>query len=127
MSIPMGWNGPPNIPEFGTIQAEEGFENLCELDTTQHVRPTLISTGADEDGPERSARRATGTGEARRRIASIRDGAPDPTAHRRGSGGHGIGVTKSQDDALYADMWACVFCEPAFRLAATLFKKVGKH
>ena len=45
-----------------------------------------ISTGADHDGPERPACLVMGTGEAHRSIASIGNGAPDPAAHRRGSG-----------------------------------------
>ena len=28
-----------NVPEFGTITTEEGFKNLYEMDTIQHVTP----------------------------------------------------------------------------------------
>ena len=34
-------SGPLNIPEFGTITTEEGFKNLYEMDTIQHVRPAF--------------------------------------------------------------------------------------
>ena len=31
-------NGPPNIPEFGTIKTEEGFKNLYMMDSIQQVK-----------------------------------------------------------------------------------------
>jgi len=30
-------NGPPNIPEFGTVTTEDGFRALYEMDSYQHV------------------------------------------------------------------------------------------
>jgi prolyl oligopeptidase len=32
-------NGPPNIPEFGTVKDETGFRALLAMDAYQHVRP----------------------------------------------------------------------------------------
>ena len=31
-------NGPDNIPEFGTIKNEDGFNNLYDMDSVQHVQ-----------------------------------------------------------------------------------------
>jgi prolyl oligopeptidase len=102
-------SGPVNIPEFGTIKTEEGFKNLYEMDTIQHVRPgvqyppVLIVTGLNDPRvspwePAKLAAALQASEAARPALLRI-----DAEA------GHGIGSTKSQDDALYADMWAFVF------------------
>jgi prolyl oligopeptidase len=102
-------NGPPNIPEFGTIKTEQGFKNLYEMDTLQHLKPgtqypaVLITTGLNdprvspwEPGKLAAAMQATGT--VKPVLLRIDEEA-----------GHGIGSTKSQNDKLYADMYAFVF------------------
>ncbi len=102
-------NGPLNIPEFGTIKTEDGFRNLYEMDTIQHVRsgvqypPVLITTGLNDPRvspwePAKLAAALQASGTARPILLRIDEEA-----------GHGIGSTKSQDDALYTDMWAFVF------------------
>ncbi len=102
-------NGPPNIPEFGTVKTEQGFKNLLEMDTLQHLKPgtqypaVLITTGLNdprvspwEPGKLAAAMQATGT--------------VKPVLLRiDAEAGHGIGSTKSQNDELYADMYAFVF------------------
>jgi len=101
--------GPLNVPEFGTIKTEEGFRNLYEMDTLQHVRSgvqypaALITTGLNDPRvspwePAKFAAALQGSGSERPVLLRI-----DAEA------GHGFGNTKSQDDALYADMWAFVF------------------
>jgi prolyl oligopeptidase len=100
--------GPLNIPEFGTIKTEAGFRNLYEMDTLQHVRPgvqypaALITTGLNDPRvspwePAKFAAALQGSGSERPVLLRI-----------DAEGGHGFGDTKSQDDALYADMWAFV-------------------
>ncbi len=102
-------NGPPNIPEFGTVKTEQGFKNLFEMDTIQHVKAgvqypaVLITTGLNdprvspwEPGKLAAALQASGT--ARPILMRIDEEA-----------GHGIGSTKSQNDQLYADMYAFIF------------------
>lgn len=102
-------SGPLNIPEFGTITTEQGFKNLYEMDTIQHVRagveypPVMITTGLNDPRvspwePAKMAAALQASGTARPILLRI-----DAEA------GHGIGSTKSQDDALYAHMWAFVF------------------
>ncbi len=102
-------NGPVNVPEFGTIKTEEGFNNLYKMDTIQHVRrgvqypPVLITTGLNDPRvspwePAKLAAALQASGTARPILLRIEVDAE-----------HGIGSTKSQDDSLYADMWAFVF------------------
>jgi prolyl oligopeptidase len=102
-------NGPPNIPEFGTIKTEGGFKNLYEMDTIQHVRPgvqyppVMIATGLNDP-------RVSPWEPAKLTAALQASGTARPILLRiDAEAGHGIGSTKSQDDALYADMWAFVF------------------
>jgi prolyl oligopeptidase len=102
-------SGPINIPEFGTIKDEQGFRNLYEMDTIQHVRPgvqyppVLITAGLNDPRvspwePAKLAAALQASGTARPILLRIDEEA-----------GHGIGNTRSQDDALHADMWAFVF------------------
>jgi prolyl oligopeptidase len=101
--------GPLNIPEFGTITTAEGFRNLYAMDTIQHVRagieypPVLITTGLNDPRvspwePAKLAAALQASGTTRPILLRIDEQA-----------GHGIGSTKSQNDSLYADMWAFVF------------------
>jgi hypothetical protein len=55
-------NGPNNIPEFGTVTKEEGFKNLYEMDSLQHL----------QKGVTYPARLAVGAGQVRGGVA--RDG-----------------------------------------------------
>ena len=104
-----GPTGPINIPEFGTIKTEAGFRNLYEMDTIQHVRtgvqypPVMITIGLNDPRvspwePAKLTAALQASGTARPILLRIDEEA-----------GHGFGSTKSQNDALYADMWAFVF------------------
>jgi prolyl oligopeptidase len=102
-------SGPLNIPEFGTITTEEGFKNLYAMDTIQHVRrgvqypPVLITTGLNDP-------RVSPWEPAKLTAALQASGTVRPILLRiDAEAGHGVGSTKSQNDALYADMWAFVF------------------
>src|SRR5262249_56788881 len=101
-------NGPPNIPEFGTITNEQGFKNLFMMDSIQHVKPgtaypaVMISTGLNDPrvSPWEPAKFAT-TLEA--------SGTTNPVLLRIDEqAGHGIGSTRSQTDALAADWIAFI-------------------
>jgi prolyl oligopeptidase len=101
-------NGPPNIPEFGTITNEQGFKNLFEMDSTQHVKPgvtypaVMISTGLNDPrvSPWEPAKFAAAVQAA---------GSTNPVLLRIDEeAGHGIGSTKTQTDALAADWIAFV-------------------
>lgn len=102
-------NGPPNIPEFGSITTESGFKNLYEMDTIQHVRKgvqypaVLITTGLNDP-------RVSPWEPAKLTAALQASGTVKPVLLRIDEqAGHGIGSTKSQNDKLYADMYAFVF------------------
>jgi prolyl oligopeptidase len=101
-------NGPPNIPEFGTITNEQGFKNLYEMDSVHHVKPgvtypaVMISTGLNDPRvspwePAKFAATLMASGTSNPVLLRI-----DPEA------GHGIGSTKTQTDALAADWIAFV-------------------
>jgi len=102
-------NGPPNIPEFGTIQTEDGFHNLYVMDSYQHVEPgrrypPILITSALNDGrvdpwePAKLAARLLAAGDSNPVLLRVEE-----------SGGHGIDATKTQNDALNADMLSFVF------------------
>jgi prolyl oligopeptidase len=102
-------SGPLNIPEFGTVKTQQGFENLYEMDTLQHVRrgvrypPVLITTGLNDP-------RVSPWEPAKLAATLQASGTQSPILLRVDEeAGHGIGSTKSQNDALYADMWAFIF------------------
>ncbi len=102
-------NGPPNVPEFGTIKTETGFHNLYAMDSVMHVKsgvaypPILISTGLNDPrvAPWQPAK-----------LAAALDAADDPNPvllRIDPDAGHGIGSTRSQGDSLNADQIAFIF------------------
>jgi prolyl oligopeptidase len=102
-------NGPPNIPEFGTITSEAGFKNLYEMDTIRHVKKgaqypaVMVTTGINDPrvapwGPAQVAAALQASGTTRPVLLRIDEHA-----------GHGIGSTKTQTDSLTADWIAFVF------------------
>jgi prolyl oligopeptidase len=102
-------NGPPNIPEFGTIATSSGFTNLLAMDPYQHVRDgvdypaMLIATGLNDPRvppwePAKFAARLQASG------------TPNPVLLRVDSeAGHGVGSTRSQRDAMWLDTLSFVF------------------
>ncbi len=101
--------GPANVPEFGSVKTEDGFKNLLEMDSVQHVKdgttypPILITTGLNDPRvapwiPAKFAARLQASG------------TPNPVLLRvEAEAGHGIGSTKSQSDELFADIVSFVF------------------
>ena len=97
-------NGPPNIPEFGTVTNEAGFKNLYDMDTIQHVKPGVQYPAVhDHDRPQRSARLAVGAGQGRGRACRPRARTKPVLLRIDEQAGHGIGSTKTQTDQLTAD------------------------
>jgi len=115
-------NGPPNVPEFGTIASPSGLTNLLAMDSYQHVRDgvaypaILITTGLNDPrvSPWEPAKFAA------RLLAS---GTPNPVLLRVDSdAGHGIGSTRAQRDAQWLDTLSFVFWRsgrPGWRPNAT--------
>jgi prolyl oligopeptidase len=97
-------NGVPNIPEFGTVKTDTGFRNLLAMDSYLHVKTgmqypaVLITTGLNDPRvvpwePAKFAARLRASGTKAPVLLRVEEEA-----------GHGVGSTKSQNDALYADM-----------------------
>jgi prolyl oligopeptidase len=102
-------NGPPNVPEFGTISTEVGFKNLYEMDTIRHVTrgkqypAVMVTTGLNDPRvaswePAQVAATLQASGTTKPVLLRIDEEA-----------GHGIGSTKTQTDTLTADWIAFVF------------------
>lgn len=96
-------NGPPNIPEFGSVKTEQGFKNLYAMDSLQHVKhgttypAVMITTGLNDP-------RVSPWEPAKFAAAVQASGTPNPVLLRiDAQAGHGIGSTRSQTDLLTAD------------------------
>lgn len=101
-------NGPPNIPEFGSVTTEQGFKNLYMMDSIQHVKKgvkypaVMISTGLNDP-------RVSPWEPAKFAATLLASGTPNPVLLRiDAEAGHGIGSTKTQTDELAADWIAFV-------------------
>jgi len=98
-------NGVPNISEFGTVTDPDGFRGLYEMDAYLHVRdgvkypPTLLTTGINDP---RVPPWMPGKFAARLQAA----GAPLVLLRVDYEAGHGIGSTRQQVLAEYADTMA---------------------
>jgi prolyl oligopeptidase len=105
-------NGPPNIPEFGTIEDTKGFKNLLAMDSVQHVKagvkypPIMISTGLNDP--------RVSSWEPAKFAATLRTAGPTVPVLLRvdEKAGHGIGSTKTQTDQLYADIITFILWHP---------------
>jgi prolyl oligopeptidase len=102
-------NGPPNIPEFGTVTNKTGFEGLYAMDAYQHVKDgvkypsILLTTGLND--PRVSSWEPTKM-TARLQAAT---GSKNPVLLRvETDAGHGIGSTRAQRDNETADIMAFI-------------------
>ena len=123
-------NGPPNIPEFGTVKDAAGFSNLYDMDTIAHIRKgvqypaVMVTTGLNDPRvaswePAKVAAALQASGTARPVLLRI-----DADA------GHGIGSTRTQSDELAADCIAFVFWRagmPQWRPHRAAAGKAGSH
>lgn len=101
-----GQNGPPNIPEFGSVTMEDGFKGLYAMDSTQHVKAgtaypgVMLTTGMTDPrvDPWHAAKMT-----AHLMAASSSD---KPTLLRVDfDAGHGLGSTRAQRDREWADIF----------------------
>ncbi|HEY5006636.1 MAG TPA: prolyl oligopeptidase family serine peptidase, partial [Caulobacteraceae bacterium] len=115
-------NGPPNIPEFGTVTEQDGFKALYEMDAYLHVKDgtaypsVLLTTGLND--PRVSSWEPTKM-TARLQAATS---SKNPVLLRiETDAGHGIGSTLSQRDHETADTLAFLFWrtgDPRYQPAA---------
>jgi prolyl oligopeptidase len=100
-------NGVPNIPEFGSVQTQAGFEDLFAMDSYQHVRDgagypaVMITTGINDPrvSPWEPGKMAA------RLEAAIGGGKP-VLLRVDYQNGHGIGASRKQQEELRADSFA---------------------
>jgi prolyl oligopeptidase len=114
-------NGPPNIPEFGTVKEPDGFKALYEMSGYHHVKDgvkypaVLITTGFNDP---RVTSWEPGKMAARLQAATA---SGKPVLLRVDyDAGHGIGSTKTQREEELADelsfsLWQ--FGAPGFQMA----------
>jgi len=115
-------NGPPNIPEFGSVTTPDGFKGLYEMDSYQHVKDgtkypaVLLTTGMTDPrvDPWQAGKMA-----ARLQKATASD---KPVLLRvEFQAGHGLGSTRTQRDEEHADIFAFVLWQagvPGFQPTA---------
>lgn len=105
-------NGPPNIPEFGSVKTEAGFKGLLAMDSTQHVKKgvkypaALLTTGMTDPRvePWQIAKFAA--------HLQAKSASGNPILLRVDfNAGHGLGSTRAQRDAEVADMFAFILAQ----------------
>jgi prolyl oligopeptidase len=102
-------NGPPNIPEFGSVTTEEGFRGLLAMDAYQHVHdgvkyPSVMLTTGLHDPRVASWEPTKMTA---RLLAATASGNPI-LLRVETDAGHGIGSTRAQRDVETADIIAFI-------------------
>ncbi|HET6250127.1 MAG TPA: prolyl oligopeptidase family serine peptidase [Tepidisphaeraceae bacterium] len=119
-------NGPPNIPEFGSVKTQPGFEDLYTMDAYHHVRDgvkypaVLVTTGWNDP---RVASWEPGKMAARLQAASA--GVAPILLRVDYAAGHGMGSTKTQFEEESADAWSFLLWQfkiPGFELEAKTSK-----
>ncbi|MEP7156638.1 MAG: prolyl oligopeptidase family serine peptidase [Betaproteobacteria bacterium] len=115
-------NGPPNIPEFGTVKNEAGFKGLLAMSAMHNVKDgtkypaVLLMHGVNDPRVEvwQSAKMA-----ARLQAAVAADDNANPVLLRLDyDAGHGVGSSRTQRDAETADIYSFLlwqFGDPAFQ------------
>jgi prolyl oligopeptidase len=102
-------NGPPNIPEFGTVKTADGFRALLAMDAYQHVHdgvkyPSVLLTTGLHDPRVSPWEPAKMTARLQAATAS-----GNPVLLRvEADAGHGIGSTRAQRDQETADITAFI-------------------
>jgi prolyl oligopeptidase len=103
-------NGPPNIPEFGSVKTEDGFRGLLTMSSLQAVQDgvrypaVLLMHGANDPRVEvwHSVKMAA-------RLQAATEKLPDgnPVLLRLDyDAGHGVGSSRNQRDAELADIYS---------------------
>jgi prolyl oligopeptidase len=100
-------NGPPNIPEFGTVTEPDGFKALYEMSAYDHIKDgtpypaVMVTTGWNDP---RVVSWQPGKMAARLQAATS---SGKPVLLRVDyDAGHGIGSTKTQRDELHGDIFS---------------------
>jgi prolyl oligopeptidase len=103
-------NGAPNVPEFGSVRTQAGFEDLYRMSAYAHVRPdtaypaVLLTTGINDprvaswEPAKMAARLEAATTSGKPVLLRV-----DYEA------GHGFGSTKTQQQQLVGDIFSFCF------------------
>lgn len=114
-------NGPPNVPEFGSVKTEEGFRGLLAMSALHHVQDgvrypsVLLMHGAND--PRVDVWHSTKMAARLQAVASGVANANPVLLRLDYDAGHGVGSTRSQRNAEAADVYAFAlwrFGEPGF-------------
>jgi prolyl oligopeptidase len=102
-------NGPPNVPEFGSVSTADGFKGLYEMDSYQHVvdgtkYPAVMLTTGMTDPRVDPWQAGKMTARLQKATASGK-----PVLLRIDfEAGHGIGSTRVQRDEEFGDIFAFI-------------------
>jgi prolyl oligopeptidase len=119
-------NGPPNVPEFGSVKTDAGFKGLLSMSALHHVKDgtkypsVLLMHGVNDPRVDvwQSAKMA-----ARLQAATAMDANANPILLRLDyDAGHGVGSSRLQRDMEMADIYSFLlwrFGDPAFQPTAT--------
>ena len=114
-------NGPPNIPEFGTVKNAENFKTMMAISPYHHVKDgtaypaVIVTTGANDPRVD-----AWEPGKMAARLQAATSSGKPVILRVDFDAGHGIGSTKSQAVAEQADVWSFFLWQmgdPAFQPA----------
>lgn len=100
-------NGPPNVPEFGSVKTQEGFEDLYAMDSLTHVHDgvaypaVLLTTGYNDPRVD-----PWQPGKMTARLQAASSSGRPVLLRVDFEAGHGIGSTKQQQQELVADWMA---------------------
>lgn len=112
-------NGPPNIPEFGTVKEEDGFKALYEMSAYHHVKdgtkyPAVMVTSGINDPRVSTWEPAKLTARLQAATSSGK-----PVLFRVDyDAGHGYGSTRTQNENLTTDIYSFILWQvgaPAFQ------------
>ena len=112
-------NGPPNVPEFGSVRTEDGFHGLYAMGAYYHIVPgtaypaVLFSTGANDPrvAPWHMMKMAA-------RVQAATSSGKPALLRIDYDAGHGIGSNRSQREQELADQWSFALWQmgdPAFQ------------
>ena len=100
-------NGPPNVPEFGSVSTQAGFEDLFTMSPYTHVRdgtayPAVMLTTGFNDPRVISWQ----PGKMTARLQAANSSANPILLRVDYEAGHGFGSTKTQQEEQLADEWS---------------------
>jgi prolyl oligopeptidase len=103
-------NGPPNVPEFGSVSTADGFKGLLAMDSYQHVKDgtkypaVLLTTGMTDPrvDPWQAAKMAA-------RLQKATASGKPVLLRVDFQAGHGLGSTRAQRDEEFSDIFAFIF------------------